>query len=432
MTHRNIFIQSALAVMLTTLLTSSVIAQETFIEKVIASINDEVVLSSELDERVLEIMRRFEGSDQKIPSKDEVESQVLEQLIIERIQLLKAKQAGIRYSDEEVNSAIETTAKRQNKTMEELLEEGEKGGLTPAKFRQKVREQLLIGRVQEGNLNKRISISDQAIDNFLNTEEGRSWATPDVQLGHILLLVPSDSSKEKATEVQEKILDLYFQVKNGKDFRATAIAESQGQKSFNGGDMGWKKPSQLPELFVAAIENISPGQISEPIRSDAGFHLIKLYNRRGGVSENLVQQHNVQHILLTPNEIRNDKATLALLSKLRAEVLDGEHFNDIARIHSEDIGTAMSGGSLGWSVPGQFVGEFEKIMKAMNIGEISEPFKTQFGWHLLQVTERRKQDFSNTIKRSQARNTLKQKRFKEELELWLKEVRDEAFVDIKL
>jgi peptidyl-prolyl cis-trans isomerase SurA len=410
----------------------SLVAEEILIDEVVASVNDEVVMRSELEERALEVIGRLQASNTKAPPEEEILSQVLDRLVIERIQLLKAKQAGIRYSDEEVNNAISATAQRQGKTLQDLLSDAQRGGISPSIFRQKVREQLLISRVQEGHMNKRVSISEQAIDNFLNTEAGRSWAMPDVNLGHIMLPVPSNSSEEAISKVKEAILDIYFQIKNNQDFKAIAIARSKGREAKKGGDMGWKKADQLPEIFMQAIENISPGQISEPIKSDAGFHILKLYSRRGGISENLVQQHNVQHILLIPNEVRNKTQTLKAINKIRAKILNGEKFTESAKLYSEDIGTSLSGGSLGWSVPGQFQPKFEEIMAAVNIGDVSEAFETTYGWHILQVTERREQDFSDDIKRSQARNTLKQKRFKEELEIWLKEIRDEAFIDIKL
>ena len=432
MISKNIFFQHLCGAILAVSFASLVPAKEVLLDEVVASINDEVIMSSELEDRALEVLDRIRESDRAGPPQDEVIAEVLERLIIERIQLLKAKQAGVRFSDTEVNQAIEQAAQRQNKTMQDLLDEGQQSGVTAATFRQKVREQMLIGRVQEGNLNKRISISEQAIDNFLNTEEGRSWATPDFQIGHILLPVASESSDEEVAKIQEEILSIYFQIKNGEDFKSLAIAKSKGNKASQGGDLGWKKASELPDIFSATIENLSPGQISEPIRSAAGFHLLKLYNRRGIASSNLVQQHNIRHILLVPNEIRDDEKTLEIANKIRNQILNGKNFDDVARTHSEDIGTAMSGGSLGWSVPGKFVAEFEKTMNALNINEISEVIKTQFGWHILQVTERRDQDFTDTIKRSQAKNTLKQKRYREELEVWLKEIRDEAFVDIKL
>ena len=235
-----------------------------------------------------------------------------------------------------------------------------------------------------------------------------------------MLAVSANSSKEKIAKVQELILDIYFQIKNNQDFKALAIAKSNGREAKKGGDMGWKKTTQLPKIFINALEEISPGQITEPIKSDAGFHILKLYERRGGISENLVEQHNVQHILLTPNEVRDNQETQKAIEAIRTEILGGKKFSESAKLYSDDIGTSLSGGSLGWSVPGQFQPKFEEMMSAVSIGDVSEPFETTYGWHILQVSERRKQDFSNEVMRSQARNTLKQKRFKEELEIWLK------------
>jgi len=289
---------------------------------------------------------------------------------------------------------------------------------------------MIIGRVQEGSMNRRITITEQAIDNFLNSEEGRSWSSPDVNLGHILLPLSAGAPKDEVTRIQEKVLDLYNKAKDGADFKSLAIAHSSGQNALKGGDLGWRKTTQLPTLFISALDDLSPGQISDPIRSNAGYHLLKLYDRRGGGGQ-LVEQHRVRHILLSPSEIRSDEETLEVIKKLRTDIREGKDFAAVAKEHSEDIGSAMSGGVLGWSVPGQFVPQFEKTMKSVEINEVSEPFKSQFGWHILQVTERRKKDFTQKIKRSQAKNIIKQRKFQEELQIWLQEIRDEAFVEIK-
>jgi peptidyl-prolyl cis-trans isomerase SurA len=405
-------------------------AEEILLDKIVAVINDEVVMASELESRAAEIFQRLQAQGTEIPPRDAFVPQVLERLILERIQLLKGRQAGIRFSDAEVNQSIENLAKRENMTMTELVEQAHDSGTKLSTLRQQVRNQLIISRVQEGSINRRISISEQSIDNFLNSEEGRSWSSPDVELGHILLALSAGASLDDVEKVQEKARDVYLQAQNGADFKSLAIANSSGQKALQGGDLGWRKATQLPDLFISAIKNLSPGQVSEPIRSDAGYHLLKLYNRRGGEGA-VVQQHNVRHILLSPNEIRSDEETLGAINKLREEIQGGKDFAVMAKEHSEDIGSAMSGGSLGWSVPGQFVPQFEATMNDIDIGQVSEPFHSQFGWHILQVTERREQDFSENIKRSQAKNILKQRKFQEELQIWLQEIRDEAFVEIK-
>lgn len=404
-------------------------AEEVLLDQIVAVINDEVVMSSELQSRANEIYSQLQQRGTEIPPREALVSQVLERLILERIQLLKGRRVGIRFSDAEVNQAMEDMAKRQNMTLSELVEKAHQSGTKLSTVRQRVRNELIIGRVQEGSINRRINITEQTIDNFLNSEEGRSWTSPDVNLGHILLPLSAGAPGNEVTRIQEKILDIYNQAQGGTDFQSLAIANSAGQNALKGGDLGWRKTAQLPSLFITALQDLSPGQISEPIRSDAGYHLLKLYERRGG--NQLVKQHNVRHILLSPSEIRSDEETLAAINKLRKEIQEGKDFASVAKKHSEDIGSAMSGGGLGWSVPGQFVPQFEKTMNTIDLNQVSEPFSSQFGWHILQVTERRKQDFTEDIKRSQARNIIKQRKFEEELQIWLQEIRDEAFVEIK-
>ena len=254
--------------------------------------------------------------------------------------------------------------------------------------------------------------------------------SPDVNLGQILIAVPATASAEKISASQQKLNDIIAQIDEGADFKQLAIANSDDQSALEGGDLGWRKQAQLPSLFTDAIENLQPGEVSKTIRSGAGFHILKLYDRRGG-GEQLIQQHFARHILLKPNQIRDEAATIALLNDLRQQALDGGDFFALAKQHSEDLGSALKGGELGWSTPGLFVPEFEQTMNKIEINEISAPFQTQFGWHILQVTERRMQDFSDEILRNRADNLLRQRKYSEELQVWLQKIRDEAYVEIK-
>ena len=277
---------------------------------------------------------------------------------------------------------------------------------------------------------RRIRISSQELDNFLNSEEGHFMASPDVNIGHILLPVSSGSSSDDVSAILQRAEGLLGETQRGTDFRQLAIANSADQTALQGGDLGWKKMAQLPGVFIEAVEKLEIGQVSEPIRSDAGYHLIKLYDRRGG-GEQLIEQHFARHILIKPNEIRDEQTTIETLNTLRDRVKAGEDFALLAKEFSEDPGSALNGGELGWSTPGMFVAEFEETMSGIELNEISAPFLSQFGWHILQVTERRKQDFSDEIKRNRAQNVLRQRKFEEELQVWLQEIRDEAFVEIK-
>jgi peptidyl-prolyl cis-trans isomerase SurA len=285
-------------------------------------------------------------------------------------------------------------------------------------------------RVQQGKVMRRIQISEQELDNFLNSEEGRFLTSPDVNVGQILLSVPTGAGNDEIDSIMDRAKDLLEQINNGTDFRQLAIANSADQSALQGGDLGWRKMAQLPGVFIDAVEQLELNEVSEPIRSAAGFHLLKLYERRGG-GERLVEQHFARHILIKPNQIRDEQATISQLNELRDRALAGEDFGDLSKEFSEDPGSALKRGELGWSTPGMFVPEFEDTMNSIALNEISEPFSSQFGWHILQVTERRNEDFSSTILRNNAANMLRQRKYEEELQVWLQEIRDEAFIEIK-
>jgi peptidyl-prolyl cis-trans isomerase SurA len=297
-------------------------------------------------------------------------------------------------------------------------------------MRGEIRNELTIMRVQQGKVMRRIRISEQELDNFLKSEEGRFVTSPDVNIGQILLSISSDSNRKSIDQVVGRADLLFNQIEQGADFRAIAIANSADQSALQGGDLGWRKMAQLPGVFIDAVEKLDAGEVSQPIRSAAGYHLIKLYERRGG-EEQLVEQHFARHILIKPNQIRDQKTTINQLNELRKRSIAGEDFAILAKEFSEDPGSALSGGELGWSTPGMFVPEFEQTMGTIAINDISEPFASQFGWHILQVTERRQQDFSSEILRNKAQSMLRQRKYEEELQVWLQEIRDEAFIEIK-
>ena len=400
------------------------------LERVVAIVDKDVVLQSELDQRVSVVYAQVHQSGTQAPSPEILSSQVLERLISERLQLNLGFNAGIRITDEELNDAIARVAANAGLSVENYVNASIREGSTPSGLREQIRNEMIIMRVQQSQVNRRIRISLQELDNFLASEEGKFLTSPDVNLGHILLSVPISANRGVADSTLDRALNILGQSRNGTDFRQLAITHSSDQTALDGGDLGWRKLAQLPEVFIKALEQLDVGEVSSPIRSDAGYHLLKLYERRGG-GEQLVEQHFVRHILVTPNQIRDSDSTVDLLEKLRARAEDGEEFATLAKEYSEDSGSALSGGELGWSTPGMFVPEFEDIMHSIALNEISIPFRSQFGWHILQVTERRRQDFSQEIMRNKAQNLLRQRKYEEELQVWLQEIRDEAFVEIK-
>ena len=400
------------------------------LDKVVAIVDDDVVLQSELDQRTTTIIAQLAGSGTQLPPKDILEQQILERLISERIQLTMGYNSGIRISDEELNQAIARIANSNQITADEYLQQVVAEGSSISGLKEEIRNEMTIMRVQQGSVMRRIRISQQELDNFLNSEEGRFLGSPDVNIGQILLSIPSGSDQAFIDDVVSRAQLLLNQAAQGADFRALAIANSSDQSALQGGDLGWRKMAELPGVFIEAVENLQEGDISQPIRSAAGYHLIKLYQRRGGEKQ-MVEQHFARHILMKPNQIRDQEATLDQLNDIKKRVTDGEDFAILAREFSEDPGSALNGGELGWSTPGMFVPEFEQIMNTAAIDAISAPFQSPFGWHILQVTDRREQDFSREILENRAQNMLRQRKYEEELQVWLQEIRDEAFIEIK-
>jgi peptidyl-prolyl cis-trans isomerase SurA len=405
-------------------------AQVQILDKVVAIVDEDVVLESEVQRRLATIYAQIQKSGTQPPPQEIVVQQVLERLISERLQLNMGYSAGIRITDTELNDAIARIASSNQLTMEQYAEQVHATGSTLSNVREEIRNEMILMRVQQGQVMRRIRISNQELDNFLNSEEGRFMTSPDVNVGHILLPVPSGKNNDEVNAILQRAQNLLDEANNGTDFRQLAIANSSDQTALQGGDLGWRKMAQLPGVFIEAVEKLEIDQISEPIRSDAGYHLIKLYERKGG-GEQLIEQHFARHILIKPNEIRDEATAVSQLTELRERIKAGEDFALLSKEFSEDPGSALNGGELGWSTPGMFVPEFEQTMGSIEINEVSAPFLSQFGWHILQVTERRNQDFSENITRNRAQNLLRQRKYEEELQVWLQEIRDEAFVEIK-
>ncbi len=408
----------------------SISAQVTMLDRVVAIVDDDIVLDSELQQRMMTINEQIAQSGTQAPPQEIILQQVLERLISERLQLNMGYNAGIRITDEELNAAITRVAQSNGLTITQYITDIQSRGGTIAVVREEIRNEMVIRRVQQGKVMRRIRISEQELDNFLTSEEGRFLISPDVNIGQILLSVPTGSSKNDTDGILARAQKLQTDTANGTDFRQLAIANSADQSALQGGDLGWRKMAQLPGVFIDAVEQLELGQVSDPIRSDAGYHLLKLYERRGG-GKQLIEQHFARHILLKPNQIRDEQATIAELNGLREQVLAGDAFAKLSKQLSEDPGSALKGGELGWSTPGMFVPEFEETMNSIALNEISAPFASQFGWHILQVTERRDQDFSSEILRNRAQNMLRERKYEEELQVWLQEIRDEAFIEIK-
>ncbi|HEY7885368.1 MAG TPA: peptidylprolyl isomerase [Cellvibrionaceae bacterium] len=405
-------------------------AETEIIDRVIVALDTGVVLQSEFDARKEAVLERLQEQPQ-MPPMELLNQQILDQLILEQIQIEEAARYGMEISDAQLNQALQGVIASNNaSSMEEFAAALNSQGLSLHEVRAQIRRDLLINQVQQAVVNNRIRVTDQEIDNFLESSDGRLATSPDYLLGHILINASASAGDKAVAAAEAKAKDLYQQLQQGADFEALAITHSNDSSALQGGDLGWRKLTQLPELFADVVSNLAVGEVSEPVRSGAGFHLLKNREQRGGGAQ-LVNQTRARHILIKTSEIMDDETAQERLLALKKEIEDGADFAVLARENSEDIGSMLQGGDLGWAMPGMFVPEFEQTMAKGEIDEISEPFKSQFGWHILQVTDRREEDVSDMVIRNRAAEMLRARRFDEELQVWQTELREDAFIDIK-
>ena len=404
----------------------------TIIDRIAIVVDEDVIMQSELEERFEAVRSQISSQkNARMPSDDVLNKQIEEQMIIESLQLQRAERAGIRISDEEINNTLAQIAKENNLSLNEFKDALTVDGISWSGMRSRVSRELKINRLQQGIMRRRIQVSDQEIKNFLSSELGSNLTADQYRLGHILIPIPENPSNNDLKTASSQANSIFSKIKEGDDFRALAIEFSSGQNSLEGGDLGWRKAAQLPTIFSELVHNMEIGETRSPIRSGRGFHILKLFNKRGASTEGKIAQTRVRHVLVQPNEIRSENEANDLALSLRNEVIEGRDFEEIAKLYSDDPGSALSGGDLGWSRKGIFVPEFEKIMGDSEINELSSVFKSVHGYHFLEVTGRRIEDFSERYRMSQAENFLRNQRFDQELSNWLREIREDAFIESK-
>lgn len=402
------------------------------LDSIVAIVDEDVILKSELDERVEQISAQIESRQTPLPDMDTLKEEVLERLLLENLQLQMAANAGVRISDDELNQTINTIAAQNGLNLQQFQAALENDGISYADSRTQIRNEMLMNRVQRNIMRSRIQITDQAILSFLNSELGEMITADEFRVAHILLAMDVDAGADEIRSVRQQAEELLQQFAEGADFQQLAVAHSSGQRALEGGDLGWRKSAELPSLFADKVQQMETGEVIGPIKTSSGFHLIKLLAKRGAKAEGSVDQTQLRHILIQTSEIRTDKEARELAMEIRDEMLAGRDFEELAKLYSEDPGSALSGGALGWNRADTFETEFENVMDGLAIDEVSEVFKTRHGYHFLQVTGRRVQDFSEEFRKSQAANYLHNSKFDEELDNWLRELREEAFVDIRL
>ena len=401
------------------------------LDRVVAVVDSGVVMESQLNQRVQDIIGRLRSDGMELPPKEVLEEQVLERLIVEEIQLQIGEQAGVKISDAELNRALSMIASENSMNLEQFKESLDANNDSYVKLRDQVRKELIIQRVQRGKVGANIEISEQEIENFLNSEEGRSRLAEQYNVQQILLSLSSSAPENKVNLVKEKGANLIKRYKEGESFEKLAATYSSDQNALEGGSLGWRKSSELPTLFSNVVVEMKVGEISELIRSGAGFHIIRLAEKRGDVVK-FEDQTLVRHILIQSSEIRSENQTKELINEIYQELIDGEDFKQLARQHSEDPGSKMEGGELGWSSPDSFDPAFEAVMNSVDIGEMSKPFQSSFGWHILEVLDRRNEDISDDVRKNRAYSIIFNRKFEQELQRTLIELRSESYVDIKL
>ena len=401
------------------------------LDRIVAVVDSGVVMESQLNQRVQDIIGRLRGDGIELPPKEVLEEQILERLIIEEIQLQIGDQAGVKISDAELNRALSMIASENSMNLEQFKESLDANNDSYVKLRDQVRKELIIQRVQRGKVGANIEISEQEIENFLNSEEGRSKLAEQYNVQQILLSLSSSAPENEVNLVKEKGADLIERYKEGESFEKLAATYSSDQNALEGGSLGWRKSSELPSLFSNVVVKMKVGEISELIRSGAGFHIIRLSEKRGDVVK-FEDQTLVRHILIQSSEIRSENQTKELINEVHQELIDGGDFKQLARQHSEDPGSKMEGGELGWSSPDSFDPAFEAVMNSVDIGEMSKPFQSSFGWHILEVLDRRNEDISDDVRKNRAYSIIFNRKFEQELQRTLIELRSESYVDIKL
>lgn len=399
------------------------------LDRIIAVVDQDVITEKELQEKINSVTSNLKNQKIDIPSESVLKKQVIEKLIANSIQIQLASQTGLKISDAQVDKTIERIAEKNKLNVTDFKQTLEKDGINFYKFREEIRNEITIVQLKEREVDSKIVITDGEIDNFLNAQSKEIQDEFDV--AHILIRVPEDASPEKLEKLKNKAEEAAKQIQSGKNFTQVSAAFSETSNALEGGNLGWKKASDLPTLFVDALKKIEVGALSPILRSPNGFHILKLINKQGSSAPVVVEQTHVRHILIKLSEITSENEGRQKLIGIKERLENGIKFEDMAKQYSEDP-SATNGGDLGWINPGDTVPEFEKTMKQLNINQISDPIKTPFGWHLIQVLEKRSQDMSKESTRMQARQQIKMRKSEEAYQDWLQELRDRSFVELRL
>ena len=401
------------------------------IDRIVAVVDQAVITENELADRIKIVTAQLEKQGTQLPPRNVLEKQILERLINDRLQLNYASQTGIRVDDTQLDKTIERIAEQNKLQVEEFKKALADEGISYRKFREDIRNEIMLARLREREVDNRINVTEAEVDNFLTTQSSRAEAPDEFEVSHILIRAPEEGSPEELQKLKAKAEQALKELQGGADFAQVSAAFSDAPNALEGGALGWKTTTQLPAIFIDALKPLQKGQISPILRSPNGFHILKLTDRRGGSSPLVVEQTHVRHILIKLNEVVSESEGKSRMDNLHERLVNGGDFAELARQYSED-GSAANGGDLGWVNPGDTVPQFEKAMNALQPGEISQPIRSPFGWHIIQVLERRKQDMTKEAARLKARQEIRARKSEEAYQDWVRELRDRAYVELRL
>ena len=403
------------------------------LDRIAAVVNDGVVLQSELDLQLHEIEARLRTQNVALPPESVLRGQVLERLVQEEIQQQHADRAGIRVSDEQVNAALEDIAKRQNLTLEQLPQKLAGDGIDYGQYRAELKKEIARQILRQRDVVQRIVVTPRELDQYLEHQKKTASAANEYNVGHILIAVAQDAKPAQLAQASKLAHDIDDRARNGENFGALAVSYSQSESALEGGALGWRKGTELPTFLADVIARMKPGDISDVLQTPSGFHIVKLLDTRAAGGAQIVQQVHLRHILLKPTEIEDDATVEQKLSRWREQIVSGkEQFEVLAKTYSQDPGSAVTGGDLGWSEASVFVPEFAGVVAGLKDGEISQPFRTQYGWHIVQLLGHRNFDNTNEAARERAFQAMRDSRVEEATELWLQQIRDESYVELRL
>ena len=401
------------------------------LDRAVAIVNDGIVTESDLQEQMAMIEARLKEQNTALPPPDVMRKQVLDRLIIQEVQLQRAERIGLKITDDQVNEQLADIAKRNNMPLARLPAELAKQGVEYAAFRDNMRKEMTLQRLRQKDVLGKINITPRELEQFLERQKKMPSETDEYNVSHILLAIPPEATQTQVKEV-EKLAEQIYTRSQDEDFGRLAVAYSNSQTALEGGSLGWRKGPELPTVLAEIVVGLKPGQVSRPMVTPTGYHLVKLNEVRSTDGSHIEDQVHARHILMRPDELQDDATVRQRLADVRQRVLKGEEFAAFASSMSADSSSAVNGGDLGWSGPGSFVPEFEATLARLKDNEISEPFHTEFGWHIVQVLGRRQFDTTEESQRGRALRQLRESKVDEETELWLRRLRDEAFVETDL